>query len=99
MVTSPDGTRESRSTDSVDAEFWAIVCADEDLLRAEFHAIVEPAEVSGPTPAPHGPVSAAPRGPGLTQGGGGERVSTSSGTPAPAPAHQRSPPTADGARP
>ena len=33
-------------SERVDADFWALICADEEWLRAEFEAIVsEPAEV------------------------------------------------------
>jgi hypothetical protein len=38
-------TREALGSGAVDADFWALVCEDEEWLRAEFDAIVsEPAE-------------------------------------------------------
>ena len=42
-----EGTGPALSSQAVDAQFWALVCQDEEWLQAEFDAIVSaPAETS-----------------------------------------------------
>jgi hypothetical protein len=41
-----------RQVEDLDAEFFALVCSDEELLRAEFEAIVAAAWSSPPPPDP-----------------------------------------------
>lgn len=83
-----------RPDERLDEEFWAIVCADDEWLRAEFEAIVNPGhpgrrggEGLPPTPPrrPHLPSDdGPPTGPPVLRGSPGATVRL--------PARQRSPP-------
>src|SRR5690349_16486263 len=66
MPTTPSGTGDSTRT--VDEQFLDLICSDQDLLRAEFDAIIAAEWPSPPTTTPRRgaagerPTSDAPRG-------------------------------------
>ena len=84
------------SSDAVDARFWALICDDEEWLRAEFDGIVsEPAE--HPTSPPPLMVITADRDRPARSGWRADRIARPRGGitrpgPARTPGHQRSPP-------
>jgi hypothetical protein len=49
-------------TEAVDAEFWALVCEDEEWLEAEFNEVVSDAWENPVEPRHRTPISAAPTG-------------------------------------